>query len=74
MFHKPPPAVDPDEVMRGTCATCGLSVILSRWQATPPRRTGAASGGPDPFGDLWHTGCPDCGATVYLVPSPAGGG
>jgi hypothetical protein len=73
MFHKSPPALDPEEVLRGTCATCGLSVILSRWQATPPAQPGAAGGGPDPFGDLWSCPCPECSARVYVAPANAKG-
>jgi hypothetical protein len=68
VFHKPMPALDPDEVLRGTCATCGLSILLERWQAVPPAQPGIAGRGPDPFGDLWSCPCPRCSARVYLVP------
>ena len=74
MLQKPPPPSDPDEAMRGTCATCELTVLLERWQAMPPAQPGAVGREPNTFGDLWSCACPGCSARVYVVPCRSQGG
>lgn len=61
---------NPDEPLAGKCLTCGKVVGCLRRDAII--ESGGAFGGrsmaPGVWSDLPSTGCPDCGARVFVMP------
>ena len=59
-----PRYTDPEEVLAGKCLTCKAVVSCLRRDARPPSNK---PGGLGTWDDLPCTGCPSCGAKVFLM-------
>ncbi len=62
----PQPRIPSEAVLMGQCLSCRAEVRVQGWQCRQPRSPGSTLMDADPFADLPSTGCPHCGARVYL--------
>lgn len=61
---EPPRYSDPEEVLAGKCMTCRTVVSCLRMDARKGKETELGT-----WGDLLATGCPSCGARVFVMPA-----
>ncbi len=73
LSRKPDPPRDPDEVVRGKCATCGTVVECRRADlvSNPPQI--GPNRNASHWDDLAYCTCPRCGSRVYPLARSQGG-
>ena len=71
LIKRPPPdSNDPEEILRGTCATCKTVVEAPRFLAQRPKAQLAHARETGTFDDLLSVECPKCQARVFVVKIP----